>query len=140
MNFDSSDIRAAADSAVKTAWSPAFIAHSPPVTVQTDFPRAFIAASQVPMQRGQSGDTTQRDVRQSWQLQIVGQFRWPSTVTTLYEDAEAQANAVIALLTADAVRFAGWLYDVTNVAYEWQEDERMYEVTVSMTVYKIVGR
>lgn len=140
MLFSSSEIRTALDAAVLSAWSPGFLAHSPPVTLQTAFPRAFLSCQQVPMQRGGAGDTTQRDVRQTWQFQIVGQFQWPQDVTTLYEEAEARAAELIALITPDIVRFAGWLYDVTSVAFAFEQEESYYQAQVNLSVYKIVGR
>lgn len=135
MQLDDATIRPQIEDAVRTAWNP--------VNLRPDAPRVPEDASDLPSVRVEllSGETqptgaaaASRDVIIPHSYRIAGVFEYPAS-GTVNEQQVTRWNALMAQLTADYPRFAGWRY-LEAAAWEFDDDavEQTYSVAVTFTL------
>ena len=142
MTLDDSAVIAQLTADVKTAWSPKEIHLAAPQVPKTaaDLPVANIVAEDVAIQIAE-GAAAVRDARQDWRYRISVTKARPLS-GTLHAAKVTDANALIQLLTANLVRYAGWRRRVTAVEFNEMETlesvEPVYSVAITFTV-EIIG-
>jgi hypothetical protein len=145
MSVDTSAIRTVIHNDVQAAWGPTLMFDDAPYLEPTraDLPRAFVIYDRLQITRGgMPGASGLKDNTITVPWMITGEFTWPDTSTTTFTDLKEQkANLLLARLTANPARYAGWFYNVNGDmdfhVGETTDGEAFYSITIPLQVFVV---